>query len=102
MEPMTSEPRNFARTLRRRQTASEDLLWQQLRGGRLDGCKFRRQVPLGNYVVDVICINAKLIVDVDGRQHAWEADYDAERSRVLEEMGFAVLRMTNEEVRVQL
>jgi very-short-patch-repair endonuclease len=44
-------------------------------------------VPSAGYVVDVICIHAKLIVEIDGRQHAWEADYDAERSRVLEEMG---------------
>jgi very-short-patch-repair endonuclease len=73
-----------------------------LRGARLDGCKFRRQVPPGDFVVDFICISAKLIVEVDGRQHVWEADYDVERSRVLEEMGFTVLRVTNEEVRDQL
>ena len=99
---MTSEPRTFARTLLRRQTSSEDLLWQQLRGGRLDGCKFRRQVPIAGYVVDFLCVHAKLIVEVDGRQHTWEADYDAERSRAIEEMGFTVLRVTNEEVRDRL
>src|SRR5919202_396192 len=96
---MTTEPRTFARTLRRQQTSSEELLWQQLRGRRLDGFKFRRQVPIGRYVVDFLCLHAKLIVEVDGRQHGWEADYDAERTRTLEGMGFVVLRVSNEDVR---
>jgi very-short-patch-repair endonuclease len=99
---MTSEPRVFARALRRRQTTTEDLLWQQLRGGRCDGRKFRRQVPIAGYVVDFLCVSAKLIIEVDGQQHAWEADYDAARSRTLEEMGFTVLRVANEEVRDHL
>jgi very-short-patch-repair endonuclease len=99
---MTTEPRTFARTLRRRQTSSEELLWQQLRGRRLGGFKFRRQVPIGGYVVDFLCIPAKLIVEVDGRQHGWEADYDAERTRALEGMGFVVHRVSNEDVRGNL
>ncbi|HEY7385202.1 MAG TPA: DUF559 domain-containing protein [Beijerinckiaceae bacterium] len=99
---MTSEARTFARALRRRQTLAEDMLWRQLRGGRLDRFKFRRQVPIGGYVVDFICINARLIVEVDGRQHAWEIDYDTERTRILEGMGFTVMRVKNEEVRDEL
>ena len=99
---MTTEPRAFARTLRRQQTSSEELLWQQLRARRLDGFKFRRQVPIGGYVVDFLCLAAKLIVEVDGRQHGWEADYDAERTRALEGMGFVVLRVSNEDVRGNL
>jgi very-short-patch-repair endonuclease len=64
---MTSEPRNFARALRRRQTSSEDLLWQQLRGGRLDGCKFRRQVPLAGYVVDFISSSRSTVGSMRGK-----------------------------------
>jgi very-short-patch-repair endonuclease len=59
------------------------VLWQQLRGRRLLGFKFRRQVPLGGYVVDFLCLDAKLIVEIDGRQHGWQAAYDAERTKQL-------------------
>ena len=67
---MTTEPRRFARTQRRNQTSAEDALWQQLRGPRLAGTKWRRQVTFGPYTVDFLCLAAKLIVEVDGRQHA--------------------------------
>ena len=99
---MTTEPRTFARELRKRQTSAEEMLWHQLRGGRRHGAKFRRQVPIAGYVVDFVCVGAKLIVEVDGRQHAWDAEYDAGRTRVLEGMGFAILRVTNEDVRDRL
>ncbi len=99
---MTSEQRGFARELRRRQTSAEDLLWQQLRGRRLLGRKFRRQVPIGAYVVDFLCFDAKLIVEIDGKQHGWAADYDDRRTAEIEALGFSVIRFTNTEVRERL
>ena len=99
---MTAEPRRFARILRHRQTSFEEALWHQLRARRLDGAKWRRQVPLGPYTADFLCLDAKLIVEVDGAQHASRAGYDAGRTRDLRDMGFEVLRFTNEEVRRDL
>lgn len=99
---MTTEPRRFARTLRRHQTSAEDALWQQLRGRRLAGTKWRRQVTLGPYIVDFLCLSAKLVVEVDGQQHADALLYDAARTREIESQGFTVLRVTNQEVRERL
>ncbi len=95
---MTSERRQFARALRKRQTRAEDLLWERLRGSRFDGAKFRRQVPFDRFVVDFYCHAAKLVVEIDGKQHEWYADYDAGRTDVLERLGVHVLRFTNDEV----
>ena len=76
---MTTARRDFARQLRRRQTSAEELLWQQLRGSRL-GVKFRRQMPLGPYTVDFLCVWAKLVVEVDGAHHTAERVYDERRT----------------------
>ncbi|HEV7256673.1 MAG TPA: DUF559 domain-containing protein [Bosea sp. (in: a-proteobacteria)] len=95
---MTSERRQFARQLRQRATEPEDVLWSLLRNRQLDGLKFRRQVPLLSYTVDFICIDRKLVIEVDGRQHRWEADYDAARTGEIERHGFKVIRFSNAEV----
>jgi len=95
---MAGERREFARALRRAPTAAEERLWKALRGSRFHGAKFRRQVPFDRYVVDSYCHAAKLIIEIDGRQHEWHADYDAGRTEVLERMGVRVIRFTNEEV----
>jgi very-short-patch-repair endonuclease len=95
---MTTEQRQFARKLRRRETEAEDVLWSLLRNRRLNGLKFRRQVPLLGYTVDFLCIQRRLIVELDGRQHGWEADYDAERTAEIERHGFTVIRFRNAEV----
>ena len=95
---MTSERHEFARALRKRQTRAEDILWQRLRGSRFHGAKFRRQVPFDRFVVDFYCHAAKLVVELDGKQHAWFADRDAERSAILERLGVSVVRFRNEEV----
>ncbi|BCB18397.1 DUF559 domain-containing protein [Bosea sp. ANAM02] len=92
---MTSERRQFARQLRQRATEPEDVLWSLLRNRQLDGLKFRRQVPLLGYTVDLICIDRKLIVEIDGRQHGWDADYDAARTEEIERHGFKVVRFSN-------
>lgn len=92
---MTSEPRHFARSLRARATPAEHILWQALRGRRFRGLKFRRQVPLSIYTVDFLCLERKLVIELDGVQHDWHGDYDRERTMEIEAMGFAVLRLAN-------
>ena len=95
---MTTEQRLFARHLRKHSTRAEDVLWQALRGRRLDGLKFRRQVPLLDYVVDFLCSDRKLVIEVDGVQHERDAAYDARRTGELESQGLWVIRFTNEQV----
>jgi very-short-patch-repair endonuclease len=95
---MTSERHEFAHAPRQHQTRAEDLLWRRLRGSRFHGAKFRRQVPFDRFVVDFYCHAAKLVIELDGKQHGWFADYDAGRTEVLERLGVCVLRFTNEEV----
>ena len=88
------EQRDFASLLRREQTALEARLWHEVRAKRLDGWKFRRQVPIGPYVVDFVCLEARLIVEVDGPLHrrAENRRHDASRDAALQERGFRVLR----------
>lgn len=95
---MTSDRTDFARELRRQPTRAEDLLWRRLRGSRFDGAKFRRQVPFDRYIVDFYCHAAKLVIELDGKQHEWFSDYDAGRTEVLERRGVHVMRFTNDEV----
>jgi len=85
-------PRDYARGLRRRQTDAERRLWARLRDRRLLGVKFARQVPIGSYVVDFCCREMKLIVELDGGQHATQKVYDADRTLFLEALGYRVLR----------
>ena len=80
-----------ARALRRGMTDSERRLWSRLRMEQL-GVKFRRQHPVGNYVADFACLDPKLIVELDGSQHAEQADYDKRRDGFFRAKGFAVLR----------
>ncbi|WP_244595793.1 endonuclease domain-containing protein [Bosea lathyri] len=95
---MVSEQQNFARSLRKRSTKPEDIIWDALRNRRIDGLKFRRQSPLLNYTVDFLCFERKLIIEIDGKQHGRERDYDMARTVELESHGFTVLRVRNDEV----
>jgi len=88
----------FAKHLRRSQTSTEQIVWSELRGRRCGGYKFRRQVPLGKYVVDFLCVSQRLIVEIDGISHEKAADYDANRTNVLESMGYHVMRLTNDDI----
>jgi len=90
-------PRDYARNRRRRQTDAERRLWARLRDRRLLGVKFSRQVPIGPYIVDFCCRELKLIVELDGGQHAIRATYDAERTAFLERLGYRVLRFWDNE-----
>ncbi len=93
--------RTNAKQMRRQPTEEEDILWQEIRGRKLEKLKFKRQVPIGNYIVDFVCMEEKLIVEVDGVQHA-DNNYDKRRDDELAERGFAILRFWNDEVRNDL
>jgi very-short-patch-repair endonuclease len=86
-----------ARALRRRSTEAEQRLWAVLRDRRLVGFKFRRQVSIGRYIADFACYEAKLIVELDGSQHA-ESAYDRLRDAELAARGFGVLRIWNSDL----
>ena len=90
--------RTRARDLRNNPTDAERVLWGQLRFWQLDGYKFRRQQPLGRYIVDFVCLEKRVVVEVDGGQHAQEAILDAERDGWLRDQGFIVLRFWNHDV----
>ncbi|MCK6502872.1 DUF559 domain-containing protein [Myxococcota bacterium] len=87
-----------ARALRRGATEPEQWLWQLLRGGRLGGHHFRRQHPLGPYVLDFYCPQARLAVELDGTGHLDRAEQDAARTAWLASQGVTVLRFWNDEV----
>ncbi|MFT0859748.1 endonuclease domain-containing protein [Ancylobacter sp. G4_0304] len=89
-----------ARRLRRDQTDVERLLWSRLRNRQLEGWKFRRQVPVERFVVDFLCADARLVIELDGGQHT--ADVDAERMRMIESCGYFVIRFWNNDVLVNL
>ncbi|MEQ1493779.1 MAG: DUF559 domain-containing protein [Terricaulis sp.] len=86
---------NRARHLRREMSDEEGILWMLLRDRRFAGFKFRRQVPLGDFVADFVCFERELIVELDGSQHAEpeQATFDAKRTQVLEAAGFRVIRV---------
>jgi len=79
-------------------TEPERRLWYYLRAGRFEQAKFRRQVPLGPFVVDFLCERARLVVEIDGDRHAERRAQDAERTRWLNARGYRVLRFGNNEV----
>ena len=87
-----------ARQLRRDQTLAETKLWLALRSHQLENIHFRRQHPIGNFIVDFCAPRAKLIIELDGSQHLEQREYDAERTEFLESRGYRVLRFWNNEV----
>jgi len=88
----------FARELRKSMTEAERKLWRGLRMRQLHGHKFRRQFSLGNFIVDFVCLEARLIIEVDGGQHADEKYGDAKRDTWLKSQNFHVLRYWNNQV----
>jgi len=88
--------RSRARELRNNPTDAERLLWRQLRFWQLEGYKFRRQQLLGRYIVDFVCLEKRVVIEVDGGQHSQRVD--AERDAWLRNEGFIVLRFWNNEV----
>jgi len=88
----------LAKKLRMNQSDAELKLWRAIRSSQIEGAKFRRQYPVGNYIVDFICFEAKLVIEVDGGHHAQLIDSDAIRTAFLESKGLSVLRFTNLDV----
>ena len=90
----------LARKLRKNQTSQERIIWNLLRNQQFQGLKFRRQYPVGNYIVDFICKEIKLIIEIDGGQHNSEEgiEYDLKRTEYLETKGYKVIRFWNNEI----
>ena len=87
-----------AQNLREHSTEAEQALWRCLRNRQLAGYKFRRQVPIGKYIVDFVCFERKVVIEVDGGHHQEQVPSDTVRTTWLESQGFQVLRFWNHEV----
>ena len=99
-KPISFEMRERARAMRSDMTEAERRLWQAIRARRLMGLRFRRQIVLGDYIVDFVCPSHRLIIELDGSQHGEDdaAFYDDRRTKWLEEEGYTVLRFWNDDV----
>ncbi len=91
-----------ARQLRHEVTPAEQLLWERLRNRQLLGLKFRRQHPVGNFIVDFYCAEQKLIIELDGAVHEHQRERDQERTEILERQGYRVIRISNTDVKRDL
>ncbi len=93
--------KSLTKALRKNQTDAEKRLWSHLRNRQQSGCKFRRQHEIGHYIVDFVCLEKKLIIELDGGQHANQTRYDSQRSAFLELLGYTVIRFWDNEVLTQ-
>jgi very-short-patch-repair endonuclease len=100
MAPLKKHIRTFSRHMRSNPTRSEKLLWKKLQGLNRQGHRFRRQVPIGDYIVDFANHSAKLIIEVDGQTHSTEREIasDQIRNKFLQSHGFTILRFWNDEI----
>ncbi len=87
-----------AKNLRSNQTDCENIIWQNLRAKRLNNIKFRRQVPIGKYIVDFINLDKKLVIELDGSQHLDAIQYDNNRTEYLTNSGYKVVRFNNNDI----
>jgi very-short-patch-repair endonuclease len=87
-----------AKQLRKNLTPAESLLWQKLRSKQLDGLKFRCQHPVGSFILDFYCPALKLVIEIDGKSHQNQQEYDQARTDQLSYYGYHVVRFTNEEI----
>ena len=90
--------RGRARKLRENQTDVESKLWSRLRDRQIRGAKFRRQYPIGPYIADFCCVEQALIIELDGGQHADQSSADQQRTNLMKNLGYRVLRFWNNEV----
>ncbi len=98
MQKPTKQHTNLARALRRQSTKAEQIMWRALRNYQLDGIKFTRQLPIDGFIVDFCCRSQKLIVEIDGGVHIGREREDQQREIHLEELGYKILRFTNDQV----
>jgi very-short-patch-repair endonuclease len=101
--PSDPKSKTLRRTLRKIQTPQEVILWSRLRNNQI-GVKFRRQYPIGKYIVDFYCLEYKLVIEIDGSQHFEDnaLTYDEERTKFLRIQGCAVLRFPNNEINANI
>ena len=93
---------SLSRNLRKNQTDAENLIWRHLRRNQLEGFSFRRQHPIGKYIVDFVCLEKRLILEIDGGQHDLEKDKDGQRTNWLMSEGYRVLNFWNNDVLTNL
>jgi very-short-patch-repair endonuclease len=98
IEEMNSYITGIAKTLRKNNTDVERLLWEHLKARQLEGVKFRRQQPIGRYIVDFVSFEKNIVIEIDGGQHSVGKDRDEERDNWLGVQGFKVLRFWNNEI----
>jgi very-short-patch-repair endonuclease len=96
--PPTTQAQAFAKELRQNMTDAEKLLWSKLRNRQLFCHKFRRQQPIGTFIADFYCSEAKLVIELDGHAHADQVEYDRERTNWLISEGYTVVRFWNGDV----
>jgi very-short-patch-repair endonuclease len=92
----------YAKQLRGQMTESEKILWKKLRANRFCNAHFRRQTVIRGFVVDFFCVDAGLIIELDGSVHEKQEEYDKEREEVLAGLGLRVIRFTNEQIKFEL
>ena len=95
---MNKDTTIIAKNLRKRLTDTERLLWRYLRAEQIEGYKFRRQEPIGKYIVDFACHEKRIVIEVDGSQHSIDKEIDKTRDKWLREQGYEVIRFWNNEV----
>jgi len=100
MPPRRTTPKGYenARKLRKALTPAERKLWSRLRNNQLNGISFRRQHAIGNYIPDFCAVKEKLIIELDGSQHLEQEEYDNERTKYFESLGYRVIRFWNNAV----
>jgi very-short-patch-repair endonuclease len=98
----SSELIESARVLRREMTPAERIVWEQIRANRLNGLRFKRQYPVGQFILDFACASVRLGIEIDGSSHDGHERQDQFRDQYLEHYGWAILRFTNEDVLMSL
>jgi len=95
---LKSTLKSFAKYLRKESTDTENVLWRHLRAKRFEGLKWRRQEPIGKYIVDFVCYEKRIIIECDGGQHLSAKKKDEIRERWLKDRGYKILRFWDNEV----
>ncbi len=98
MQRLSPKTKDNSRNLRKNMTDVEQMLWAKVRGRQLQGFHFRWQHPIGDYIIDFICLELKLIIELDGSQHQDQQQYDMNRSQWLQTKGFELLRFWNSDI----
>lgn len=97
-QKVTPEKIKLAKELRQNMTPAEKILWQHLRAKRFKSLKFRRQQIIEGFIVDFYCHSLGLVIEVDGKIHDQQKDYDLERDKIITAKGLMILRFTNQQV----